>query len=71
LSPSTRNHALRVFKAFGKFLVDEGGLDENVFQLIPQAKAPARLIDPPTVKEVTRLLDGEIRPTGQRGTGSN
>jgi site-specific recombinase XerD len=60
LSPSTRNHALRVFKAFGKFLVDEGGLDENVFQLIPHAKAPARLIDPPTVKEVTRLLDGEI-----------
>jgi site-specific recombinase XerD len=60
LSASTRNHALRVFKAFGKFLVDERILDENVFQLMLRAKSPVRLIDPPTVEDVTRLLDGEI-----------
>ena len=60
LSASTRNHSLRVFKAFGKFLVDEGTLDESVFHLILHAKSPVRLINPPTVEEVTRLLDGEI-----------
>jgi site-specific recombinase XerD len=63
LSPTSRNHALRVFKAFGKFLVDEGILDENVFRLIPQAKAPERLIEPPTVEAVSTLLDGEIPTT--------
>src|ERR1700674_4105223 len=63
LSPSSRNHALRVFKAFGKFLVDEGILDENVFRLIPQAKFPERLIEPPTVEAISTLLDGEIPTT--------
>jgi site-specific recombinase XerD len=63
LSPISRNHALRVFKAFGKFLVDEGILDENVFRLIPQAKVPERLIEPPTVEAVSTLLDGEIPTT--------
>ena len=60
VSPETRNHAMRVFKAFGEFLVDEGIVGENVFRLIPQAKAPIRMIDPPTVEVMTTLLDGEI-----------
>ncbi len=63
LSPNSRNHALRVFKAFGKFLVDEGILDENAFRLIPQAKLPERLIEPPAVEAVSALLDGEIPTT--------
>jgi integrase/recombinase XerC len=60
LSGSTRNHAFRVFKAFGKFLEDEGIVAENVFQFAPSVKAPTRLIDPPSVEDVATLLDGEM-----------
>src|SRR5260370_30782377 len=70
LSRNSRNHALRVFKAFGKFLVDEGILDENVFRLIPHAKLPERLIEPPTVEAGSTPLDGEVPttwPPAERG----
>jgi site-specific recombinase XerD len=60
LSANSRNHALRVFKAFGKFLVDEGILPDNVFGAIPPAKMPQRLLPVPSVATVGTLLDGEI-----------
>src|ERR1700691_5414306 len=60
LSVSSRNHALRIFKAFGKYLVDEGIIDENVFELMPNARCPFRLVDAPSVETVSTLLDGEI-----------
>jgi site-specific recombinase XerD len=61
--PVTRNHAMRIFKAFGEFLLDEGIVPENIARLIPQAKAPRRLIEPPSIETISALLDGEIPTT--------
>ena len=60
MSPSSRNHALRVFKAFGKYLLDEGIVEENIFALQPHTKVPVRLIQPPSVETMNTLLDGDI-----------
>jgi site-specific recombinase XerD len=59
LSAVSRNHAMRVLKTFGKFLVEERIVEENLFALASPAKCPSRLISPPTVETVTALLDGK------------
>jgi len=56
----SRNRALAVFKAFGKYLFAEGILDDNIFEVVPRAKVPSRLPSVPTVETVFRLLDGEM-----------
>jgi site-specific recombinase XerD len=63
LSLGSRNHAMRVLKTFGKFLVDERILEENLFELVPRARCPVRLISAPTLEAVAALLDGEIPTT--------
>jgi integrase/recombinase XerD len=68
LSPVSRNHAMRVLKTFGKFLVEERIVEENVFALASPAKCPSRLISPPTVETVTALLDGKMSAPS-RGDG--
>jgi len=60
LSPVSRNHAMRVLKAFGKFLLEERIVEENIFALASPAKCPSRLISPPTVETVAALLDGKM-----------
>jgi len=60
LCAKSRNHALAVLKAFGKFLVNEDLVGDDVFEVIPRAKMPQRLPDPPTVEVMNRLLDGEM-----------
>jgi len=68
LSPVSRNHAMRVLKAFGKFLLEERIVEENIFALASPAKCPSRLISPPTVETVAALLDGKM-PARSRSDG--
>ena len=60
LSANSRNHALAVFTAFGKSLLDEGILADNIFAVMPRSKMPLRLFSVPSVQTIGTLLDGEM-----------
>jgi site-specific recombinase XerD len=60
LGAVSRNRALAVLKAFGKFLVDEGVLRDNVFDALSRVKVPSRLPRVPSVETVRTLLEGEM-----------
>jgi site-specific recombinase XerD len=68
LGAVSRNRALAVLRAFGKFLVDEGVLRDNMFDAFTRMKVPSRLPRVPSVETVRTLLEARCRPRGHLET---
>jgi len=60
LGAVSRNRVLAVLKAFGKFLVGEGILRDNIFDALSRVKTPSRLLRVPSVETLRTLLEGEM-----------